>query len=125
MTEIPKALDQEFEFDNVDLKLRGQSTFTQLVVWKLGELLGSPLGSRLRRRRIHDLMDTLTPYENDAYRDGMTRLEAESRGWDERVHNGVTWELHWQRRALRLLRSLMFDRDFDGPKDLADEEDLL
>ena len=117
--------EEAFEFDAADLKLRGQSTFTQLMVWKLAELLSTSLGSRARRRRIHDLMDTLSPYENDKYREGIGALQANAKTWDSREHHGISWELHWQRQAFRLLRVLMFDRDFDGQKDIADEDQSL
>ncbi len=118
---VPAALDQEFEFDNLDLQLRGQSTFTQLVVWKLGELLATPLGSRMRRRRVYDLMDALGPYENQEYASAVEKLAKEQAQWK----GDVGWEEHWQRSMLRALRKLMHDRDFDGPKDVSDADGQL
>ncbi len=125
MPEVPKVLEQEFEFGNEDFRPRGQSTFSFLAMGRLNAILNVPLGSNARRHLLLDMMDLLEADENEPYRARILALNREGQAYNTSSHGGASWEVHWQRGVLRAIRQLMRDRDLDGPSSLADEEATL
>lgn len=125
MPELPKVLEQEFRFENEDLRARGQSTFSFLAMGRLNAILNAPLASNLRSSLLVDMMDLLSADENPTFQRAFARLSAEQSAWSPAAHGGTSWTVHWQRGCLRAIRQLMRDRDLDGPKDLGDEESQL